>query len=131
MNQEFLPECETETKVLKRESRPTGSGLSVISKQLGSLTLTVAVLVVFFVVVIALAALFLLLAGLPRLTALPVLPLSSLTRLTALLALIGLDRVTLALRLTALLTLFLRIFIFCHKYSSNPKYEPPRTPENL
>jgi hypothetical protein len=75
--------------------------------------LTVAVPVVFFFVVTALATLFLLLAGLLR------------PRLTALLALI-----TLVLcGLTGLLILFFDIF--CHKYSSNPKHEPPRTPETL
>jgi Na+/proline symporter len=82
-----------------------------LPKQLGSLTLTV--LAIFFFVVIALANLFLLLAGLLW------------PRLTTLLALI-----TLVLcGLTALLTLFFGIFR--HEYSSNPKYEPPRTPENL
>jgi hypothetical protein len=94
--------------------------------------LTVAVPVVFFFVVTALATLFLLLARLllPRLTTLSVLPLFSLTTLIVLLALVGLALVTLALcKLTALLTLFFGIFR--HEYSSNPKYEPPRTPENL
>jgi hypothetical protein len=106
----------------KKKSRPSGRDSQITchsGKNLGSTTLAVSILVVFFLVlVLALTALLGLL--LPSLSALltrlaAVLTLSVLPGLSTLLALSG---------LTALLTLLLHIV--CHDYSSEMKRELTR-----